>query len=127
MVFDKLMFWKKEDDDLGLDHDMAKDPYPAPPTTPPLETPVPPPDSSFESPISGASHPAAFQSRSQMSGQPLTISPASQSGSLEKDVQLLLSKLDTIKALLDNINQRLTTLENQRWQEEKQSRRNYGW
>ncbi len=34
-----------------------------------------------------------------------------QSGSLEKDIMLLSAKLDSLKALLDNINQRLANIE----------------
>ena len=108
---DKLMFWKKEDDfggdfdksvdehmkqsddlfkgdDLGLDQKPPgleeKSPFDQPPAeTSPLPTTETPPE-----------QPAAFQA-----------------GTEQRDLELLNSKLDTIKALLNSMDQRLANLE----------------
>jgi len=115
---DKVMFWKK-DDDFGLDFDKSideqmkqtdnqfkeenlgldqkpsgleeKSPFEQPATEtspfPAVETPE---------------QPAAFQAQQQMQA------PA---GTEQRDLELLSSKLDTIKALLNSMDQRLANVE----------------
>ncbi len=107
---DKLMFWKKDDDfgsdldqkvdqhmeksddmfkgdDLGLDQKLPgldeKSPFDQPATETPPE------------------QPAAFQAQQQMQTP----------GTEKRDLELLGSKLDTIKAILNSMDQRLSNIE----------------
>ncbi|MBD3355396.1 hypothetical protein GF361_05430 [Candidatus Woesearchaeota archaeon] len=124
-ILDKIFFWKDKkkplepvkpldlgglgkESDPGLDKDISSGgippkpetskPYPGMPShESPSQYPLPP-----EEPASAAS--SFEQSRSS---QP----QISMQDSLEKDMQVLTAKLDSLKALLDNINQRLANIE----------------
>ena len=104
-MFSKLKFWKKEDDfdfDSLASKEMAKD-------FPPIGTP--PPVTSERSPFD------ELDRRSDpFSSQPEEISPslvpqATRDLGSKRDMELMNSKLDTIKALLQSLDQRLANLE----------------
>lgn len=70
---------------------------------------------SFSPPSQSAFQPSSFSNMQTYAGEK----------DLRKDIELLSSKLDTIKALLDAINQRLTTLE--RSVQEKEKKETLRW
>jgi hypothetical protein len=95
-MFESLKFWKKKDDfaSLGSETDFGKtdaNPFPSTPSQFPST-----PSSSFDSPYS----PNSFSDKTSFEG---TIS--------RRDIDLLSSKLDTIKAMLENVMQRIDRLE----------------
>ncbi len=85
MTFDKLKFWKKEENSV------------------PEEMPMPSESEGF---------PPSFE-REQPSfvDSFKDLNQTQSSGNIDRDIQLILSKLDTIKATLENINHRLESLE----------------
>jgi hypothetical protein len=114
---DKIKFWKKEDDfdadfDSKLDQHIEKsdDPFKGddlgldqnPPglgEQSPFDQPVEKPDL-----LAGTTpeQPAAFQAQQQMQAP---------SGTEKRDLELLSSKLDTIKAILNSMDQRIANIE----------------
>jgi len=84
MAFDKLKFWKKEEDSV------------------PEEMPLPTEDTF--APRLEQEQPSFVESFKD-------LHQTQSSGNMERDVQLILSKLDTIRATLENINHRLENLE----------------
>jgi hypothetical protein len=125
-ILDKLAFWKKKDEfdlgDLGpmpgeekdkgmpsatpspFEKEMGTEPsgFPEEPSThpsPAAGVPEEPSGPDFSAPPGGPAptHPAAAQMPSPASGN--------------RDIELISAKLDAIKAMLENINQRLATLE----------------
>ena len=97
---DKIFFWKHKEKPLetphelglGKEHDLGLGlkeeplpPMPGQPSTPGVPPPSPPPSAT-----------SAFAQPQQ---------------SIDKDIQLLSAKLDSLKAILDNINQRLANIE----------------
>lgn len=104
-IFDKLMFWKKSDEDFrfdsALDKEMGKSSLPE---SFDLEQKqrlgLDEPSAFGESP---ASAPSAFSSAAPQ--------PPAQFGGRNTDIELLNSKLDTIKAILNSLDQRMANLE----------------
>lgn len=109
-IFDKIMFWKKKDeldfDDIGSSKegtdappmdDLGLDQKPAGLDEKSLfhdeETPAP------------ASTPGALEQR------PAPPPPSATAGSKDRDLELIMSKLDTIKAILTSMDQRIANLE----------------
>jgi len=92
-LLDKMAFWKKKpEDDFSL---------------PPLEMPGTdmPPLQAFTPERSPLAEPPPFTPSS--TGSPF----AQPSSSPDKDMQLIIAKLDTIKAQLDNLNERVARIE----------------
>jgi len=87
------MFWnkKKEDEEPSFDEDFGMSDRPVMPGS----------ETSFE-----RSAPSALSKLSELDSQ-----GHSSSGDFEKDVQLILAKLDAIQHLLDNLNQRVKNIE----------------
>jgi hypothetical protein len=88
------MFWKKKKDvldDLNFDEDFGMNDRPKMPSSEP----------NFDKP----SVSPALAKLSALE------SPGGTSGDLEKDMQLILAKLDTIQQMLDNLNQRVKNIE----------------
>lgn len=130
--FSKLAFWKKKDEfgsiglgdkpkglgsdlaapDLGLGSGGLEGGFGAP-TQP---TPAPPTQPSYPQPQQ-PSFQAQFQPPAQQQ-QP-------QGFTAEKDLEVISSKLDALRAALDSINQRLANLEAIARGEEEQSKRRY--
>ena len=106
-MFSKLKFWKKEDEfdfDALASKEMAKD-FPCMelrPTTPPAGETSP-----FEE-LDRRSDPFASQPDSVA---PSLAPQSTQELGNKRDMELMNSKLDTIKALLQSLDQRLANLE----------------
>lgn len=106
-MFSKLKFWKKEDEfdfDALASKEMAKD-FPSmeqQPTTPPAGETSP-----FEE-LDRRSDPFASQPESVA---PSLAPQSTQELGNKRDMELMNSKLDTIKALLQSLDQRLANLE----------------
>ncbi|HLC50358.1 MAG TPA: hypothetical protein VJI97_02925 [Candidatus Nanoarchaeia archaeon] len=112
-VFSKLAFWKKKDDfsdigkDLGLDKDLGMDignQGPSPDLGMGLE--MPPTQQPFQK------YPS-FQPSQNFPSQP-SFQPSMQNNDSyinSKNLEVISSKLDAVKASLDAINQRLVNLE----------------
>jgi hypothetical protein len=120
-IFSKLAFWKKEDDfnfddiankdmgkdlfkgdDLGLKEQpltQEKDPFAMP-----TETEKP----SFSPP---AEQTSGIQQLQEQNQQTMQSQKQATTGISARDVDLLSSKLDTIKALLNSMDQRIANLE----------------
>jgi hypothetical protein len=130
--FDKLAFWKKKDDlgdlgkDLGLDKDLGlgMDAGPSPDLGMGLETPQQQPFQKYPS----------FQQNnlSQPGFQPQPAFQASQQPSYQSDsyinsknLEVISSKLDALRATMESINQRLANIEAIARGEEDQRRRRY--
>jgi hypothetical protein len=99
----KLMFWKKKDE---LDFDDY--------TNPDVTQSGLPPKDDFNAKLPGLDEKSPFQEHENLNtdlGQ-TPISPRMQSGNPnEIDFELISSKLDTIKALLNSLDQRTANLE----------------
>lgn len=106
-IFSKLKFWKKEDEfdfDALASKEMAKD-FPSmeqQPSTPPIGEKSP-----FEE-LDRRSDPFASQPESIA---PSLAPQSTQQPGNKRDMELMNSKLDTIKALLQSLDQRLANLE----------------
>ena len=106
-IFSKLKFWKKEDEfdfDALASKEMAKD-FPSmeqQPSTPPIGEKSP-----FEE-LDRRSDPFASQTESIA---PSLAPQSTQQPGNKRDMELMNSKLDTIKALLQSLDQRLANLE----------------
>jgi hypothetical protein len=121
-IFDKFAFWKKKEDDfdidslaskeMGLPHDeLGLDQQP-----PGLDEKSP-----FDEPIPKEASPYRQQQQYQ---QPAAPANKYQAPNDElKDIELLSSKLDTIKALLNSLDQRLANVERSMVTEQKQKQR----
>ena len=102
-VLDKLQFWKRKDE--------FSESSPAPGVGSPIPEEfggmheTPPHDFGFS--------PAQEQFGSFGPSQPSSF-PQQQTGDVSKDLQLISAKLDTIKTLLDVVNQRLDRLDKQK-------------
>lgn len=99
-ILDKLMFWKKSDEDFkfdsALDREMGKSSLPE--SFDQEQKQRLGLDESSGLPESAPSAPAAFSAASQFSGK-------------NQDLELINSKLDTIKAMLNSLDQRMANLE----------------
>lgn len=126
---DKLMFWKKKEEpfgadlglgrdiglggrDIGLGHDLGlgKEDLGLPPQTQfPPQQPMP-----FQQPYQ---YPQ-YQQPSPMIPTP----PSPQQEIVGKDIEIISSKIDALRATLESINQRLANLERVAYSEEKRRR-----
>ena len=130
--FNKLAFWKKEDDfdfDKMADQELHHQPLTDPPiqdnlglesSDPNFQQPQPAHDP-FASPPPTSPPPDHFNQQ-QHSSSPSSGSFSSQPMQ-NKDMELLNSKLDTIKALLASLDQRMANIEHGSSQERKQQGR----
>ena len=126
--FDKLAFWKKKDDlgdlgkDLGLDKDLGlgMDTGPSPDLGMGLDTAQPQQPfqkyPSFQQPNFQPQQPA-FQS------QPVFQQPSYQGDINSKNLEVISSKLDALRATMESINQRLANIEAIARGEQEDSRR----
>lgn len=124
--FSKLAFWKKDDGfenmglgDKGMGADLAAPDFglgPAPYVDTGLE-------GSYGLPTQPQQQPS-FQ-RPQPSQPQFQQTSPQQSFTAEKDMEIISSKLDALRAILDSINQRLANLETIAKGEEDQSRKKY--
>lgn len=133
--FSKLAFWKKKDDDLGGLGDLGELP-PFPDDTnlglPGFGTPKPanyPPEPGYGygQPVQERPLPRAPITPQQYQ----EITPAPQYGQYgyqqNKDIEVVSAKLDSIRATLDSINQRLANIERMAYREEEQPRIRRQW
>jgi hypothetical protein len=113
-----MAFWnKKKDDDLGLDMNAPKDDLGLPPLDNPpgsssagsgfrdpglIDHPSPSP-SSFGSPD-------AFSQQKESTPMQQSV-PGTSPEDLKRDIELMIAKLDAIKAELDAVNQRIIKIE----------------
>lgn len=137
-VFDKLKFWKREDDfdfdkltdkemgagkedlfkgeDLGLEQKSAE--LEEKPMFPEEQQPAAQPQQQFTEP-GLQPPPGGLQQMQQQQAMATAPAPA---GTKERDTELLSSKLDTIKALLNSLDQRIANLEKAAGVEKKQEK-----
>ncbi len=126
---DRIAFWKKKDEfgDIGLGDkgpglgpdpaasDLGLGPSPGGPESPDLNLGMP-----QQPPMQQPSlQPPQPSLQPQFQQQP---APPQQGFTAEKDLEVISSKLDALRAALDSINQRLTNLEAIAKGEEEQSR-----
>src|SRR3989338_3632905 len=120
-ILNKILFWRREPE-LDFD-DLAKDSLPKDPLIPPeeeidtqqrrnlgLDESSPFPDDSpspVQPPSSTSYKPSPYQQSSSYSRPP----PPTSFSSPDRELELINSKLDTIKALLASLDQRLATVE----------------
>ncbi len=122
--FDKIKFWKKEPE-LSLPEAVGAPPLggpsdldrPAPWGGPSADGPSPlgglpsegpPPLADAESiPLQGRGQPGFGPAERPVLG----VTPKPEGGSVDKELQLVNAKLDTIKAVVESINQRLERME----------------
>ncbi len=104
MAFDKLKFWKKEEEDYSIDDDIKK--------------PIPGvddkfiPKPSFDSPMHDAPRDTGFPSAHR--SKDFSIREKSMpnfANKGNKNEELILAKLDAIKAMVENMNRRLERIE----------------
>tara|TARA_Y100000031_G_C8046117_1_gene303987 strand:- start:6 stop:371 length:366 start_codon:yes stop_codon:yes gene_type:complete len=105
-IFNKLAFWKKKDD-LDFDNLASKD----------INSGL----GTQEGPIQdhvGLDEKSPFETSEPFATQPANVPPAQQpmlkpgqTGLGERDLELISSKLDTIKAILGSMDQRISNLE----------------
>lgn len=132
---DKIAFWKKKDDfsDIGMgDKALGSDlggGFPSADTglSTGMETGLP---TQPTAPIPPAQAPYQEQSTFQQpSPQPFQqqfqAPPPQQDSMVEKDFELISSKLDALRATLDSINQRLTNIESIARGEEEHHKKKY--
>lgn len=122
MAFDKLKFWKKNDDDFFIDDS--------------LKRPIEGVDDRFGSPASGSrdvpsdvpsmsspqqdpfARPAPEQGR-DFTVRDVSRQDSSSSSSARSNDELILAKLDAIKAMVENISRRLERIEEIALREER--------
>lgn len=118
--FSKLAFWKRKDDlgdlgkDFGLDKDLGMDLGPSPDLGMGMEATQQPYQKypSIQSQQSFQSQPA-FQSQQSFQPQPAFQQPSYSNEDFinSKNLEVISSKLDAVRASLESINQRLANLE----------------
>lgn len=127
--FDKLMFWKKGDDlgdigkDLGFDKDLGMDigAGPSPDLGMGLEQP---PQQQFQKYPSFQQ--PSFQPQQAFQPQPAFQQPSYQGDIASKNLEVISSKLDALRATMESINQRLASIEAiARGEQEDQRRKRY--
>jgi hypothetical protein len=129
--FDKLAFWKKKDDlgdlgrDLGLDKDFGMDTGPSPDLGMGLETP--PQQQPFQKYPSFQQNnfQAGLQQQPSFQPQPPFQQPSLQGDSYinSKNLEVISSKLDALRASLESISQRLANIEAIARGEQEETRR----
>lgn len=117
--FDKLAFWKRKDDlgdlgkDLGLDKDFGLDTGPSPDLGMGLETP--PQQQPFQKYPSFQQNnfQPSLQQQPSFQPQPSFQQPSIQGDSYinSKNLEVISSKLDALRASLESISQRLANIE----------------
>ena len=120
-IFSKLAFWKKDDDfnfddiagkDMGQNlfkgDDLGLKEQPLTPEKDPFAMPTEKEQPSFSPPAEQTSGIQQLQEQNQQTMQP---QQRAATGISARDVDLLSSKLDTIKALLNSMDQRIAHLE----------------
>ena len=114
--FDKLAFWKKKDDlddlgkDLGLDKDMGLDftsTGPSPDLGMGLEQTPQQPLQKYPS----FQQQPNFQAQPVFQPQPMLQQPSYSSDMASKNLEVISSKLDALRATMESINQRLANIE----------------
>ena len=110
-ITDKLMFWKKKSE-FDLDS-ISDDPMNFNPSTDPMGSPNNPTTDPFatENPLDQSAAPAPGYNPSEHKPQAFGQAKTSQPTITRRDLELLSSKLDTIKALLASLDQRLGVVE----------------
>ena len=136
---DKLAFWKKKDDfadigkDLGIDKDFGMDSGPSPDLGLGMDqgpSPQQPQQQPFQKYPSfnqsqGFSQPA-YQPPQQFNSQPSFSSNDDSSFINSKNLEVISSKLDALKASVESMNQRLANIEAiARGEQEEQRKRRY--
>lgn len=117
-IFGKLMFWRKGKDEVALEQpqgfpDETGLPAPSYPQAPgPQMQPMPPPyyEQQYRQP--------AFQPSALQSQQAYTAS---------KEMELISAKLDSLRAAVENLSQRIASLERMARDEEDYEARRRGW
>ena len=136
-IFSKLAFWKKRNDfgdlgkDLGLDKDIGMNSSGFNPDLGMgLETATPEKYPSYQTP--GGMHAPAFNQQSFQPSYPpqpqaSQFSPAYNDSNYitSKNLEVISSKLDALRASLDSINQRLANIESIARGEQDDKRRRY--
>ncbi|MBD3319012.1 hypothetical protein GF342_03825 [Candidatus Woesearchaeota archaeon] len=104
-ILNKIMFWKKDEDEFTLDEPDTEE------VGPPKDAVPPPPGPSgsdpIVQPIKEATPPPALSPSADMQ-------PSHSGKSLEKDVQIMQAKLDSINAKLDAVLSRIERIESKR-------------
>lgn len=120
-VFGKLKFWKR-DDDLSLGNELAMPKSAFPQDELGLQSPGLP-----QTPQMPLSEPRmeSFREAPRTYSQPYPQQPQPQYYGANRDLDLVVAKLDALRATLENINQRLANLERVAYGEEETRRR--GW
>lgn len=111
--FSKLAFWKKKDDldslgkDLGIDKDLGLDIGPSPD----LGTGIEPQQQPYQKYPSFQQ--SGFQSQPSFPPQPAFQQPSYQNDNYiaSKNLEVISSKLDALRATMESINQRLANIE----------------
>ena len=117
--FDKLAFWKKRDDlgdlgkDLGLDKDFGLDTGPSPDLGMGLETPQQQQPFQKYPSFQQNSFQPGLQQQPSFQPQPSFQQPSLQGDSYinSKNLEVISSKLDALRASLESISQRLANIE----------------
>ena len=112
--FSKLAFWKKKDDldslgkDLGLDKELGLDLGPSPDLGMGIEPAQQQPYKKYPS-----FQQSGFQQQPSFQPQPSFQQPSYQSDSYiaSKNLEVISSKLDALRATMESINQRLANIE----------------
>ena len=130
------MFWKKNDFDFdSISDDPMKNAMSQSPPSDPLGSPSNPTTDPFADHASASQDPLAAPSYDPSSHKPSAFgqAKAAQNANVSKrDLELLNSKLDTIKALLASLDQRVGTIEQiaraeQAKQRQEQQPKNHLW
>jgi hypothetical protein len=119
----KLKFWEK-DEPFQADPATNTDPLGSNPYDTNMGQPAQPaPPPQFSQPQSFSPQPD-FANQGQKFHEPIQNNSGS---SIEKDISLILAKLDAIKSELDSIHQRVQNLERQNTQKPQTAQRQYRW
>ncbi len=117
-IFGKLMFWKRDELSLGDELAMPKGAFPQDELG--LQSPGLP-----QMPQMPLSEPRMESFRETPRAYPQPYSQQPQYYGANRDLDLVVAKLDALRATLENINQRLANLERVAYGEEETRRR--GW
>jgi hypothetical protein len=126
-ILDKIKFWKKDEDEFGFDDFSDKT----------MQQSIPPDNTGFsKDPIPGQTEKSPFDQPSTEESlsppnfgevqkpisTPTAPAPPSVPQSSQRDIELINSKLDTIKALLASMDQRMSNIEKAAGVQKKQER-----
>ena len=118
-IFGKLMFWRREKDETVLEQPqgfpdetgLPSPSYPQVPGPGQMQPAMPPP--SYEQYRQPAFQPSALQSQ--------------QAYTASKEMELISAKLDSLRAAVENLSQRIASLERMARDEEDYEARRRGW